>query len=103
MRRRHRLAAGAFAIATASLLGGIAWAAIPGDGGIVQGCYDSGGNLKVLASRWPGIKRAHRGHKGSKARRGTKATAESEGYPAPTIRMGRRAPMAKTALLVLRA
>lgn len=57
----------------------------------------------LLASRWPGIKRAHRGHKGSKARRGTKATAESEGYPAPTIRMGRRAPMAKTALLVLRA
>jgi hypothetical protein len=35
------------AIATA-LVGGIAWAAIPGPGGVIQGCYDSGGNLKVV-------------------------------------------------------
>jgi hypothetical protein len=32
MRRRDLLAA---------LAGGIAWAAIPGDGGVIQGCYDS--------------------------------------------------------------
>jgi hypothetical protein len=31
------------------LLGGIAWAAIPGTpGGVIQGCYDSGGNVKVV-------------------------------------------------------
>lgn len=35
------------AVATA-LIGGIAWAAIPGAGGIVQGCYDTGGNVKVV-------------------------------------------------------
>jgi microcystin-dependent protein len=31
------------------LAGGVAWAAI-GDGGVIQGCYDSGGNLKVVAA-----------------------------------------------------
>jgi hypothetical protein len=31
------------------LAGGVAWAAI-GDGGVIQGCYDSGGNVKVVAA-----------------------------------------------------
>jgi hypothetical protein len=30
------------------LAGGVAWAAIPGPGEVIQGCYDSGGNLKVV-------------------------------------------------------
>jgi uncharacterized protein YjbI with pentapeptide repeats len=32
------------------LTGGIAWAAIPGADGVILGCYDSGGNLKVVAA-----------------------------------------------------
>ena len=47
--RRDLIAAalgGAIAIV---LAGGVAWAAI-GDGGVIQGCYDSGGNLKVVAA-----------------------------------------------------
>ena len=31
------------------LAGGVAWAAIP-EGGVIQGCYDSGGNLKLVAA-----------------------------------------------------
>jgi hypothetical protein len=31
------------------LAGGLAWGAI-GDGGVIQGCYDSGGNVKVVSA-----------------------------------------------------
>jgi hypothetical protein len=31
-----------------AVVGGVAWAAIPGPGGVIQGCYDAGGNLKVV-------------------------------------------------------
>ena len=31
-----------------AVVGGVAWAAIPGAGGVIQGCYDGGGNLKVV-------------------------------------------------------
>jgi hypothetical protein len=49
MRRRHVFIAAAVGLA-ASVLGGFGWAAIPGDGGLVQGCYDSGGNVKVVGA-----------------------------------------------------
>ena len=39
--------ASAGAVITA-LVGGIGLAAIPGTGGVIQGCYDSGGNVKVV-------------------------------------------------------
>jgi hypothetical protein len=48
MRRRDLIAAlagGAFALL---LAGGAAWAAIPGPDGVIQGCYDGGGNVKVV-------------------------------------------------------
>jgi len=49
MRRRDVIAAllgGAIAI---MLAGGVAWAAIPGDGGVIQGCYTKiGGILRVI-------------------------------------------------------
>jgi hypothetical protein len=48
MTRRDVLAASAGAAATLVLAGGVAWAAIPGQGGVIQGCYDSGGNVKVV-------------------------------------------------------
>jgi hypothetical protein len=44
-RKRVGLLAAAIAVAAT---GSIAWAAIPGAGGVIQGCYDSGGNLKVV-------------------------------------------------------
>jgi hypothetical protein len=50
MRRRDALAAAVGVTAATALAGGIAWAAIPGDGGVIQGCYDSGGNVKVVAA-----------------------------------------------------
>ena len=43
------IAATAGAFAAAVLAGGVAWAAIP-EGGVIQGCYDAGGNLKVVAA-----------------------------------------------------
>jgi hypothetical protein len=33
---------------TAALVGGIAWAAIPGSGGVIQGCYDKTGAVRVV-------------------------------------------------------
>ena len=43
----------ALLVAVAALgvaLGGVAYAAIPNDSGVIYGCYDSGGNLKVIQS-----------------------------------------------------
>jgi hypothetical protein len=48
MKRKYLIAAAAGAVAATALAGGIAYATIPGDGGVIQGCYDSGGNLKVV-------------------------------------------------------
>jgi hypothetical protein len=48
MKRRDLIAAAAGAIAATVLAGGVAWAAIPGPSGVIQGCYDSGGNVKVV-------------------------------------------------------
>ena len=47
MRRRDLIAVTAGALVASVLAGGIAWAAIP-EGGVIQGCYDSRGNLKVV-------------------------------------------------------
>jgi hypothetical protein len=47
---RTRLGLGMVALGIAAgLIGGIAWAAIPGAEGVVQGCYDRGGNVKVVS------------------------------------------------------
>jgi Collagen triple helix repeat (20 copies) len=47
MRRRSVIATLVGGVVTTVLVSGVAWAAI-GDGGLIQGCYDSGGNLKVV-------------------------------------------------------
>jgi hypothetical protein len=49
MMRSNLLAALSGTLLAGALAGGIAWASI-GDGGVIQSCYDSGGNLKVIAS-----------------------------------------------------
>jgi hypothetical protein len=48
MRRRDITAAAAGALVTAVLAGGVAWAAIPGPDGVIHGCYNASGNLKVV-------------------------------------------------------
>ena len=49
MRRRDLLAATAGAFVATALAGGIAWAAIPGPGGVIEGCYkQNGGQLRVV-------------------------------------------------------
>ncbi len=74
MRRRDLIAAGLGAVAATVLAGGVAWAAIP-EGGVIQGCYDSGGNLKVVASL--PCPRASRSSPGTRrARRATRAYPE---------------------------
>jgi hypothetical protein len=49
MRRRDLLSAGAGAAIATALAGGIAWAAIPGVGGTINGCYQKNeGQLRVI-------------------------------------------------------
>jgi hypothetical protein len=50
MKRRDLIAAATGALAATVLAGGVAWAGIPGSSGVIQGCYDSGGNVKVVES-----------------------------------------------------
>jgi hypothetical protein len=37
------------ALAASALAWGVAWAAIPDSDGVIQGCYNSGGNIKVVS------------------------------------------------------
>jgi hypothetical protein len=48
MRKRYLLVVGALAATVIAV--GVAYAAIPGAGGVIQGCYDSGGNVKVVSA-----------------------------------------------------
>ena len=49
MRRRSKLTLGVIAgVITTALISGVAWAVIPGPGGVIQGCHDGGGNVKVV-------------------------------------------------------
>jgi hypothetical protein len=49
MNKRTMLAAIAGALAATTVAGGVAWATIPGDGGVIQGCYTKiGGILRVI-------------------------------------------------------
>jgi hypothetical protein len=48
MRPRDLIAALVGASAVLVVAGSVAWAGIPGTSGVIQGCYDSGGNVKVV-------------------------------------------------------
>src|SRR2546423_1802703 len=49
MRKRDLLSAAAGAAVASVLSGGIAWAAIPGGGGVINGCYQKNeGQLRVI-------------------------------------------------------
>ena len=99
MRRRDLIAAlagGAFALL---LAGGAAWAAIPGPDGVIQGCYDGGGNVKVVQAlpcpkNYTPFQWNEQGLKGEPGRRRKRdAGCESDGCTAPAWRLwvpGRR-------------
>jgi len=49
MRHGHLLAAAAGAVVATALAGGVAWATIPGPGGVINGCYTKiGGVVRVI-------------------------------------------------------
>ena len=49
MSKSNLLAATIGAVVASALAGGVAWATIPGDGGVIQGCYTKvGGILRVI-------------------------------------------------------
>ena len=48
--KRRRLAVVALLTGAIALGAGVAYAAIPDSTGVIQGCYDSGGNLKVVST-----------------------------------------------------
>ena len=100
------LAAAAGALATA-LVGGIATAAIPGPNGVIQGCYDSGGNVKVVEAlpcprnytpfQWnqQGIQGAQglqgpQGDKGEKGETGAQGAQGVQGLPGPAGPQGEK-------------
>ncbi len=69
---------------TTALVGGIAWAAIPGPGGVIQGCYDNGGNLKVVNSlpcpkNWTPLQWSQTGPPGVDGTNGTNGTDGTNG------------------------
>ena len=68
--RKQLIAALVGALAATIVAGGVAFAAIPGPDGVIQGCYDSGGNVKVVSAcpvrrttrRFSGSSKASLGH-----------------------------------------
>ena len=89
MKRRDVLAAAVGAIAATALAGGIAWAAVPADGGVIQGCYDSGGNLKVVSALpcpkgYTALAWSQQGPKGDKGEPGDPGNVALAGRSCPT-------------------
>lgn len=85
MARRTAVLVGvlAGAIATA-VVAGIAWAAIPGADGVIQGCYDHGGNLKVVSAlpcpkNWTPLAWNQQGVPGKDGADGTNGTNGADG------------------------
>ena len=103
MRRRDLVAALAGAALCIVLAGGVAWAAIPTTpGGVIQGCYDSGGNVKVVESppcprtytgfewnqRGPQGLQGIQGPKGDKGDKGDTGDTGLQGIPGPKGNQG---------------
>ena len=84
MGKSHLLAAAAGAVAASALAGGVAWATIPGDGGVIQGCYTKvGGILRVVDAEKGSTASASKcrstGTRGSEGRPGSKRDERSAG------------------------
>ena len=79
MTKRDFVAAAAGALAASALAGGVAWAAIPDSGGVIQGCFNNGGNLKVVdelpcPKGWTSLPWNQQGPKGDPGTDGTSPT-----------------------------
>ncbi len=84
MRRRGLLAAAAGAIVAIALAGGIAWAAIP-ESGVIQSCYDTGGNLKVVSAfpcpkGYTPLAWNQQGNQGTQGPQGIQGSAGKDGF-----------------------
>jgi hypothetical protein len=80
MTRRRLATAVAAAMIAFAIAGGLGSAANPGDGGLIQGCYDSGGNVKVVAALpcpkgYTALAWNEQGVKGEKGDKGDKGEA----------------------------
>ena len=93
MKNQALLTAVVSALAASAIAGGIAWAAI-GDGGAIQGCYDSGGNLKVVSALpcpkgYTALAWNQQGPPGSQGVPGTPGTPGVDGSDAASALTGR--------------
>ena len=85
MRRGHLLAALLGAIVATVVAGGVAWATIPPvPGGVIQGCYDAGGNVKVVEAlpcppKYTPFQWNQRGPAGTNGTNGTDGTDGTNG------------------------
>ena len=85
MQRRDLVAALVGGAIVLVLAGGVAWAAIPAvPGGVIQGCYDAGGNVKVVEalpcpSKYTPFQWNQRGPAGTNGRNGTNGTNGTNG------------------------
>jgi hypothetical protein len=89
LRRRVKYVSSAVVV-TLIIAGGVAYAAIP-DGGVIQGCYDAGGNLKVVpAAPCPkGYTSLHWNQQGPK---GDKGDTGPQGLAGPQGAQGAQGP-----------
>jgi hypothetical protein len=85
VRRGHLLAALLGAIVATVVAGGVAWATIPPvPGGVIQGCYDAGGNVKVVEAlpcppKYTPFQWNQRGPAGTNGTNGTDGTDGTNG------------------------
>ena len=103
MSKRAKLAA-ASAVVTAFAMAGVAFGAIPDASGVIQGCYDSGGNLKVVNAlpcpksytplQWN--QQGPKGDKGDTGPQGPAGPAGPTGSAGPTGPVGPAGPAGPT-------
>jgi hypothetical protein len=95
MMRRDLISALAGGAIVMVLAGGVAWAAIPGPGGVIQGCYDSGGNVKVVEAlpcprNYTAFQWNQQGIQGLKGDKGDRGDVGPEGPAGPAGAKGEK-------------
>jgi hypothetical protein len=87
-------------VLTLAIAGGVAYAAIP-DGGVIQGCYDTGGNLKVVSGPpcpkgYTSLQWNQQGPKGDKGDTGPQGPAGPQGPQGAQGQQGPQGPKGDT-------
>src|SRR5262245_3004190 len=77
------------AVAAGVVVAGSAYAAIPGPGGVMQGCYDGGGNLRVVNAlpcpkNWTALQWSQQGPAGPAGATGAKGATGAVGATGAT-------------------